>query len=199
MIELLNMDCMDYLRDLPDKAFEMAIVDPPYREQNQPTKDMRARGSMASLIGRPSEEYFSEIKRTCKEFIIWGANNFELKQWKGFLVWDKGIPFNFTMSMAEIAAISEGLGTISKIVKIRKAGAENVIHPTQKPIALYEWLLKNYAKEGQRILDTHLGSGSSAIAAHRLGFDFVGIELDKDYFLAAKKRLENEQAQMRMI
>lgn len=199
MINLYNQDCMEAMEGFDDNQFDLSIVDPPYRDENQPTKDMRASGSMKSLKGRPKEEYWKELIRVSKEQIIWGANNFQLPQFKGFLVWDKGIPFDFTMSMAEIAAFSEGLSTISKIYKLRIAGAESRIHPTQKPVKLYEWLLMNYAKKGDKILDTHLGSGSIAIACHNLGYDLEGYELDKDYYIAAKKRLEEHQAQLRMF
>lgn len=199
-VELLNIDCMEYMATLPDKAFDLAIVDPPYRDSNQPTKEMRKNGSMKTLEGRPSARYWEELRRVSKEQIVWGANNFELPQFKGFVVWDKGISFDFTMSMAEIAAITEGLGTVSKICSIRASGADVVrVHPTQKPVRLYEWLLTNYAKPGQRILDTHLGSGSSAIAAHYFGVDFVGCELDTDYYNAAKKRFEQATAQLAMF
>lgn len=197
-IELLHMDCMEYMRGLPDKAFDLAIVDPPYRDENQPTKDMRASGSMKSLEGRPTREYFRELCRVSGQQIIWGANNFELPQFKGFVVWRKlTISQDFTMSMAEIASLSEGLSTVSKVVEIAPQGTKQDprIHPTQKPVKLYEWLLTNYAKEGDRILDTHLGSDSSAIAAHRMGFDFVGMELDADYYAAAVQRFEQESAQ----
>ncbi len=199
MIELLNIDCMEYMRTLPDKAFDLAIVDPPYRDQNQPTKDMRKNGSMKSLEGRPDNEYFCELLRVSKNQIIWGANNFQLPQFKGFVVWEKEtIGETFTMSMAEIASLSEELGTTSKIYKQRPQDSYR-IHPTQKPLKLYEWLLANYAKQGDRILDTHLGSGSSAIAAHYGGFDFVGCELDRDYFAAAKHRFEQQTAQLAMF
>jgi site-specific DNA-methyltransferase (adenine-specific) len=195
----LNIDCMEYMKTLPDKAFELAIVDPPYRDNNQPTKDMRANGSMKSLEGRPPEEYWQELYRVSVNQIIWGANNFQLPQFKGFIVWEKGIPENFTMSMAEIASLSEGLGTISKIFKCRASGQGNRIHPTQKPVALYKWLLKNYAKPGDKILDTHLGSGSSRIAAYEMGFDFVGCEIDEDYFKAQEKRWESHISQIRIV
>jgi site-specific DNA-methyltransferase (adenine-specific) len=190
---------MKYMKNCGDKFFDLAIVDPPYRDENQPTKEMRKNGQMETLTGRPDVNYFQEICRISKEQIIWGANNFQLPQFKGFIVWDKEIPFDFTMSMAEVAAISDGLGTISKICKIRASGADHTrIHPTQKPIALYKWLLKNYAKPGQKIIDTHLGSGSSAIAAHYFGCDFVGLEIDEDYFNAAQKRFAHETRQIAM-
>lgn len=198
-IELHNVDCMEYLRSCEDNAFELAIVDPPYRDSNAPTKDMRKNGSMQSLAGRPNNDYWSELFRVSRNQIIWGANNFELPQWKGFVVWDKGIPFDFTMSMAEVAGLSEGLSTISKMFKLRIAGAEQRIHPTQKPVKLYEWLLDNYAKEGDRILDTHLGSGSIALACWNRRFDLVGCELDPDYFAAATKRIEKHKRQLQMF
>jgi site-specific DNA-methyltransferase (adenine-specific) len=195
MNKLYNMDCMDGMKQFPDKYFELAIVDPPYRDENQPTKDMRASGSMKSLEGRPTEEYWQELYRVSVNQIIWGANNFQLPQFKGFVVWEKGIPEKFTMSMSEIASLSEGLGTISKIYKCRASGQGDRIHPTQKPVALYEWLLRNYAKEGNKILDTHVGSASSLIACHNMGFDYIGFELDKDYWKAATERLEAVKSQ----
>jgi site-specific DNA-methyltransferase (adenine-specific) len=199
VIEYYNEDCMVGMARYPDKHFDLAIVDPPYRDINQPTKDMRANGSMKSLEGRPSPEYFAELKRVSKEQIIWGANNFQLPQFKGFVVWEKGIPMDFTMSMAEIASLSEGISTISKIYKLRIAGAEDRIHPTQKPVKLYKWLLHNYAKKGDLILDTHVGSASSLIACYDMGFDAVGFELDKDYYEASKKRLNDFMAQGRLF
>jgi site-specific DNA-methyltransferase (adenine-specific) len=190
---------MELMSRYPDKYFDLAIVDPPYRDENQPTKDMRNNGSMKSLEGRPSQKYFEELLRVSKNQIIWGANNFQLPQFKGFIVWNKGIPIDFTMSMAEIASISEGLGTISKIFEFRIAGAETRIHPTQKPVALYKWILDKYAKEGDKILDTHLGSGSIAIACHDYGFDLTACELDKEYFDKAMERINNHKAQTKLF
>lgn len=197
--KLYNMDCMEGMKQFPDKYFELAIVDPPYRDDNQPTKDMRANGSMKSLEGRPSEEYWQELYRVSVNQIIWGANNFQLPQFKGFIVWEKGIPENFTMSMAEIASLSEGLGTISKIYKCRASGQGNRIHPTQNPVALYKWLLKNYAKQGDKILDTHVGSASSLIACYQMNFDYIGFEIDKEYFEKAQKRIADEMAQISLF
>ena len=198
-IKITNEDNMELMKRYKDDYFDIAIVDPPYRDSNQPTKEMRVSGSMKTLEGRPNQEYFNELLRVSKEQIIWGANNFQLPQFKGFFVWEKGIPFDFTMSMAEIASLSDGLGTISKIWKFRISGAEDRIHPTQKPVKLYEKLLMNYAKEGDKILDTHLGSMSIALACHNLGFDLTGCELDKDYYEAGLKRLEQHKAQLRMF
>jgi len=186
---------MDVMREFPDGHFDLAIVDPPYRDENQPTKDMRAAGSMATLAGRPPKEYFDELMRVSKQQIIWGANNFQLPQFKGFIVWEKGIPMDFTMSMAELAAITEGLSTISKIVRIPVQGQKR-IHPTQKPVALYDWILANYAKPGWNILDTHLGSGSIAIACHYFGASLTACEIDPKYYEDAKARIARETAQL---
>jgi len=196
---ITNEDNMELMARYEDNYFDLAIVDPPYRDTNQPTKDMRANGSMKSLEGRPTQEYWNELFRVSKEQIIWGANNFELPQWKGFVAWKKKtIGLNFTMSMVEIASLSENLGTTSKWIEIAPQNP-NRIHPTEKPIQLYEWLLMNYAKEGDKILDTHLGSGSIAIACHNLGYDLTACELDKEYFDAAIKRIEQHKAQIRMF
>lgn len=197
-LNLRNMDCMELMAEFPDGHFDLAIVDPPYRDENQPTKDMRAAGSMATLTGRPSQKYFDELIRVSKQQIIWGANNFQLPQFKGFIVWEKGIPMDFTMSMAELAAITEGLSTISKIVRIPVQG-QNRIHPTQKPVALYDWILANYSKPGQKILDTHMGSGSIAIACHYFGCHLTASELDTDYFEAACNRIQRETRQADMF
>ena len=192
-------DNIELMARYPDGYFDLAIVDPPYRDENQPTKDMRANGSMKSLEGRPSQYYWNELFRVSKEQIIWGANNFELPQWKGFVAWKKKtIGINFTMSMVEIASLSENLGTTSKWIEIAPQDP-NRVHPTQKPIKLYEWLLMNYAKEGDKILDTHLGSGSIAIACHNLGFDLTACELDPEYYNAAIKRIKNHKAQQRLF
>lgn len=195
---------MAYMATLPDKAFELAIVDPEYRdaEENRPTKDMRRNGGMKRFSGKPTPEYFKELFRVSENQIIWGANNFTLPNYKGFVVWKKlTISDNFTMSMAEIAYISEGLGTISKVFEYAPQGTADDprIHPTQKPVALYEWLLTHYAKQGDRILDTHLGSGSSRIAAYNLGFDFVGCEIDKDYFDAQEERFAAHTSQISLF
>ena len=198
MIELHKADCMDYMRGLEDNAFELAIVDPPYRDTNSPDQWMRENGSMKPLEGRPNAEYFKELLRVSRSQIIWGSNNFELPQWKGFVFWRKiGISNEVHFSCGEIASLSEDLGTTCKVFEC-PTNSKGKIHPTQKPVKLYEWLLKNYAKEGDRILDTHLGSGSSAIAAHYGGFDFVGCELDEDYFNAAQERFDNETRQVAM-
>lgn len=202
------MDCMEGMAQIPDKFFELAIVDPPYRNENenQPTKDMRkndTRFVKGQLLGsKPTEKYFNELFRVSKNQIIWGVNNFSLPNYKGFVVWRKTtISEDFTMSMAEIAYISEGLGTVSKVFDYAPQGttADPRIHPCQKPVKLYEWLLSNYAKQGDKILDTHVGSASSLIACHNMKFDYIGFEIDRDYWQAATERLEQVKAQMTLF
>ena len=199
---ITNEDNMELMARYSDKYFDLAIVDPPYRDENQPTKDMRINGSMKSLEGRPTKEYFNELLRVSKEQIIWGANNFQLPQFKGFIVWKKlTISDDFTMSMAEIASISDGLGTTSKVFEYAPQGKKDDprIHPTQKPKQLYKWILNKYAKQGDKILDTHLGSGSIAIACHDYGFELTACELDKEYFDKAMKRINNHINQQNLF
>ena len=203
---ITNEDCMELMKRYKDNYFDLAIVDPPYRNinENAPTKEMRNyRFVKENALGnKPDIYFFNELYRVSKNQIIWGANNFQLPQFKGFVVWKKkNIGFNFNMSMCEIASISENLGTISKFVEINSQGTiQNPrIHPTQKPVKLYEWLLMNYAKEGDKILDTHLGSGSIAIACHNLGYDLTACEIDKDYYNSSIKRINNHKLQKRLF
>ena len=213
MIELLNCDCMEYMATVPDKYFDLAIVDPPYgigvnvsmgRRKGQEKSGYHkfAGGDIAP----PEKAYFIELQRISKNQIIWGANHFISKipfDSSCWLVWDKDNG-DSDYSDCELAWCS--FSSPVRKFKYRWAGMlqENLknkelrIHPTQKPVALYNWLLTNYAKKGQRILDTHLGSGSSAIAAHYFGVDFVGCELDKDYFEAAKARFDMATKQLAM-
>ena len=205
MIELLNTDCMEYMKGLDDNAFDLAIVDPPYGIGFD--NKIRDKVNLKSWDDcAPNDEYFKELTRVSKNQIVWGGNYFP-QLWangcKGFIFWDKD-PSVLNYSDGELAWSSfdkpakrfywawNGLadGVRGKNKK------HTTIHPTQKPIELYEWLLSNYAKEGDRILDTHTGSASSAIAAHYGGYDFVGCELDEDYYKAACKRFDSETAQI---
>ena len=206
-IELIHGDCMDVMATYPDKYFDLAIVDPPYgieRFKNVTTtpssKDVHAKRfqRMETVNNdKPSDEYWSELFRVSKNQIVWGANNFELPPSEYFLCWNKeqAMP-NF--ATLEYAWVSMGLKKPAKLFtySIHKHNQVDKVHPTQKPIPLYDWILMHYAKEGDLILDTHLGSGSSAIAAHKLGFDFVGIEIDKDYYDAAVKRFNLVTSQL---
>lgn len=205
--EIYNMDCLSAMRNMPDNYFELAIVDPPYGISSQQKRGVGSRfdktGKMSTwnnLI--PDEEYFFELFRVSKGQIIWGANNFEgLPRTEYFCIWDKKQPLQ-NFASAEYAWVSMSIGIPAKIFEygINKHNSESQkIHPTQKPIALYKWLLKNYANPGDRILDTHLGSGSSRIAAYDMGFDFVGYELDLEYFEASDRRFKNHISNLQIF
>ena len=198
-IALYNMDCMDALRQTPDKYYELCIVDPPYGIgiSSNPVRQQHDKKQWDNAI--PKADYFSQLMRVSKNQIIWGGNYFldYLGASQGFVIWDKVQPQDFSLAMCEFAWSS--IQSPAKMWKRSVLAERNKIHPTQKPVDLYEWLLTNYAKPGQKILDTHLGSGSSAIAANNLGFDFVGCELDADYFAAACQRIENAQRQVSLF
>lgn len=200
-VELLNVDCMEYMRGLRDKSFDLAIVDPPYGIGEKLTRtDSKLNKYKSVTIKKskefndvPTEEYFNELNRICKNVIIWGGNYFNLPPCRCFVIWDKLTGID-NISHAEYAWTS--FDEPSKIFRHNNQGflMEEKIHPTQKPIVLYAWLMRKYAKEGDRILDTHLGSASSAIAAKKLGFYFVGCEIDNDYYNDAVKRYKKEIA-----
>lgn len=209
-IELLNCDCMEYMAGLENNAFELAIVDPPYGIDAANMTLGRGSATDKGRIKRkswdketPKERYFFELKRVSKDQIIWGGNYFldYLGSTRCFLMWDK-IDYNSDFASHEVAWTSFNKNT-KCFRRARSAQGDNSsinkIHPTQKPVKLYDWLLMNYAKPGDRILDTHLGSGSSAIAAHYGEFDFVGCELDKDYYEAACERFTQATAQQALI
>ena len=198
-IELLHMDCMEYMKTCKDNEFDLAIVDPPYGIgiSSNPVRQQHAKKGWDSVI--PEHEYFSELMRVSVNQIIWGGNYFldYLGATKGFLIWDKVQPHDFSLAMCEMAWTS--IQKPAKIFKKSVLAERGKIHPTQKPVKLYEWLLSNYATPDMRILDTHLGSGSSAIAAHYFGCDFVGMELDEDYYKAACDRFKRETSQIDMF
>lgn len=202
-----NIDCMEFMKTLPDKYFDLAIVDPPYgiganKMQLGNGKRKIYRGKDDWDKEPPSEEYFKELFRVSKNQVIWGANHFisniaiDSSCW---IFWDKGTGDN-DFADGELAWTSFKT-TVRKFFKswvganAKERDEKDRMHPTQKPIALYEWLLNNYAKQGDKILDTHLGSGSSRIAAYNLGFDFVGCEIDEDYFKAQEERFARHTAQ----
>jgi len=210
-------DCMEYMATLEDNCFDLAIVDPPYGIKahgtigfaNEKTKGFtftKKEYSQKDWDNKiPDKDYFEDLKRVSKNQIIWGANYMteSIGVIKNFIYWHKkGKSQDDKFNEGELAYVSfsrsrmvdiwwNGFGTINS--------GEQRIHPTQKPVALYQWLLNNYAKPGQTILDTHLGSGSSAIAANRLDFEFVGIEIDEDYFAGACKRLREENKQLNLF
>jgi len=223
---LYNADCMEYMATLPDKAFDLAIVDPPYAvgaydgSFGRGGKKAIARTGLAVAGNRkelhkyanassaPDAAYFSELFRVSENQIIWGANYYpQYLTHSGWIVWDKK-KTDGLLSEGELAFQS-----LNKTVKFlrhewegfRKGagsfenGENKTIHPNQKPLRLYEWLLTNYAKPGQRILDTHLGSMSSVIACNNLGFEMVGMELDGDYYDSGCERAKNALRQIRMF
>lgn len=212
-IKLYNEDCMELMKRYPDNYFELAIVDPPYGIGEDGSKNI-SRGGVAkpkdykSFAGNdkqaPDKVYFDELKRVSRNQIIWGANHFISRipyDSSCWIVWDKE---NGDNDFADCELAWTSFKSAVRRFSFKWAGMlqgdmknkETRIHPTQKPVALYKWLLTNYAKQGDKILDTHGGSMSIAIACHDLGFDLVLSELDKDYFEAGKKRLENHRAQV---
>jgi site-specific DNA-methyltransferase (adenine-specific) len=192
------------MADTPDKFYDLAIVDPPYGIGNFTQSDRAIKYSSYEWNESvPTGEYFNELRRVSRKQIIWGANYYNcFTPEGGAIIWHKDNPHP-TMSGCEIASVS-GMKRVTYIKIshqqiITQPEWQHRIHPCQKPIALYKWLLTNYAKPGQTILDTHLGSGSPRIAAYDLGFDFTGYELDKDYFDAQEKRFADHIAQPRLF
>lgn len=215
-ITLYNADCMEVMKTFKDKQFDLAIVDPPYgidadNKNNGKNSDIHEKMSKAKINTYkktnwdktiPNDEYFTELKRVSKKQIIWGANYFGLVG--GMLYWHKDVTMP-TYSSGELAWLS-WLNKIDFVnitwhgmLQQNMKNKQQRIHPTEKPIQLYKWLLQNYAKEGDTILDTHFGSLSIGIACHDLKFDLTAIELDKDYYEMAKKRLINHQKQLQLF
>ena len=213
MINLYNKDCIEALKEFKDNQFDLAIVDPPYGINMDGTigvgigtkkgftkkKEYKKKNWDKEI---PNKQYFDELLRVSKNQIIWGANYFtkNIPIIKNFIFWyKKGRSVDNIFNDGEMAYVSKGRTRMIDIwwngVGVINSG-EKKIHPTQKPVKLYEWLLINYAKEGDKILDTHLGSGSIAIACRNLGYDLEGYELDTEYFEAASKRLKQHQQQL---
>jgi site-specific DNA-methyltransferase (adenine-specific) len=197
---------MDYLRDCEDNAFDLAIVDPPYGiNWNKQTKTVNTGKNWIQHDYKewdsfqPTVEYFGQLKRVSANQIIWGANYFgNIQPSPCWVIWDKIQEFSgasFEMAWTSFNSPSKSF----RMARCEAYVGINKIHPTQKPVKLYDWLLTNYAKPTDRILDTHLGSGSSAIAAHYFGCDFVGMEIDEDYYKAACDRFDKETAQLDLL
>lgn len=223
-ITLIQGDCLEVLKEFPKLSYDLAIVDPPYFSGPERRQFY---GKRVSDIGVkrvyqqsakwevPCEEYFKELERVARYYIVWGCNYFDYIFAHGRIVWDKCNGAS-SFSDCEIAATNlfnsvrlfpfmwngmcqgESM-TNGRVMQGNKKKNEKRIHPTQKPIALYVWLLTSFAKKGWKILDTHLGSGSSAIACDNLGFEMTGIELDPHYYEAAKNRLVGHQKQLRLF
>ena len=215
-----NMDCMEGMKEFPDQFFDLAIVDPPYGNANGQFSGKTRFGERFSRYNKekskiqhgcghwhysdvkwdiaPDKNYFDELFRISKNQIIWGGNYFQLPPTRCFLVWYKTtIPENFSMSMAEYAWTS--FNDNAKVFMFKSSGIKGRFHPTQKPVELYKWILSNYAKEGDKILDTHVGSASSLIACREMEFKYVGFEIDEDYFNEAKKRLDQAENQVNIF
>ena len=207
--KLYNMDCMIGMKQFPDKYFELAIVDPPYqgndaigvsdckKQKAQATK--RTRYKVFQNIA-PDKNYFTELKRVSQNQIVWGGNFFGLSG--GVIVWNKN---GTVFGEGEIAICSTHKSvrffeyTWNGMLQGDMKNKESRIHPTQKPVALYQWLLQKYAKQGDKILDTHVGSASSLIACHQMGFEYIGFEIDEDYYKAACERLEGYKNQQSLF
>ena len=215
--EVYMMDCIQGMKEYPDKYFDLAVVDPPYGinfgEFNRTNKTGNGERYKSNKYknsswddGIPCDEYFIELQRVSKNQIVWGANYFPylwVNGCKGFIFWHKGNPVpNF--ADGELAWTS--FNKVAKMVDYRyygnlegKTSASDKIHPTQKPVALYDWVYANYATEGMKILDTHLGSGSSRIAANKAKLNFVGFEIDEEYFTKSEQRYADFTSQLRLF
>lgn len=208
MTEVFNIDCMEYMKMLPDNAFEIAIVDPPYGVAGITGKEFsHGSGKLRKRVFNkenkkinvwdiaPTQKYFDELFRVSRNQIIWGGNYFPLPRYRCFIYWDKVQPFT-NFSSGELAWTSFNMPSKQFRFDNRYSGK---IHGTQKPVELYKFLLKNFAKKGDKILDTHLGSGSSRIACYDMGFDFVGCEIDKEYFDKQEDRFKTHTAQIELF
>jgi site-specific DNA-methyltransferase (adenine-specific) len=207
-ITITNEDNMELMKRYPDNYFDLAIVDPPYginmgmghkgsEKRGDKNKYKTFAGGDNSI---PNKEYFDELFRVSENQIIWGANYMTqfLEPKASWIIWDKKQPEEFSMAMAELAWSS--FGSPMKIYQKRVVGADDIrVHPTQKPVALYKWILDKYAKPNDKILDTHLGSGSIAIACHDYGFELTACELDKEYYDKAIERIQNHVNQLKLF
>jgi len=214
-LDITNEDNMKLMARYEDNHFDLAIVDPPYginmggdiniikpdRKSTWNKKDKYTRKDWDKET--PSDEYWTELFRISKNHIVWGGNYFtdNLPVSKCWVFWDKMFDKTFNFSHGELAWTSFNKQLLKYTIssKAETRGGKDRIHPTQKPIALYEWLLINYAKEGDKILDTHLGSGSIAIACHNLGFDLTACEIDREYYDKAMERIEQHKKQLTLF
>lgn len=214
-----NMDCNEGMKQFPDKFFDLAIVDPPYgigvmsmnytksgavRTHGYAAAQRRDYRKQSEWDIKPDQSYFDELFRVSKHQIVWGGNYFAdmLPPSKSFVVWDKRCNDAMRNDFAdcEYAWTDSGVARMFRFVwngmiQGNMKSKEERFHPTQKPVALYEWCLNNYAKPGYKILDTHVGSASSLVACHNLKFQYVGFELDPDYYQKSSERLEDAKAQ----
>lgn len=200
-ISIYNCDCMELLKQTPDNYYSLALVDPPYGIGDKFKGGKTGKMNFNEVVEKdwdkvPNMKYFNELMRVSKNQIIWGGNYFSLPPTRCFIIWDKQISEDFSLAMAEMAWTS-----FDKLAKIFKMPTpkDGKIHPTQKPVALYKWLLDKYAKQGDKILDTHLGSGSIAIACHDYDFELTACELDAEYYEKAIERIKNHVSQQKLF
>lgn len=199
-ITITNEDNMALMARYPDKYFHLAIVDPPYGI------DINSSGRLGHYGGKgkkwdqntPNDRYFHELERVSKNMIVWGGNYFAMPPTRCFIIWDKEQPENVSFASCEYAWTSFDKSAKTFYLRPQNADIER-IHPTQKPVDLYKWLLSKYSSEGEKILDTHLGSGSIAIACHDYGFELTACELDKEYYDKAIERIKNHVAQLKLF
>ena len=207
-LNIYNDNCMNWLPHYQDNAFELAIVDPPYEIADNPSRHggtgsgklknrklNKSAKKFKKWDKKPSNEYWNELFRISINQIIWGGNYFYLPPTRGIACWDKMQPWK-NFSQIEYAWTS--FNKPAKLFRYDNRTGDK-IHPTQKPVALYKWLLQNYANEGNYILDTHIGSASIALACHDYGFDLTGFEIDKDYYDAAMQRIKIHTAQQKLF
>ena len=202
-----NEDCVDGLKRFSDNHFDLAIVDPPYgidwmqQIQNPNTKaNWKQYENKEWDKQTPTDEYWEQLFRVSKNQIVWGGNYMTDKLYPSscWLIWDKMQEFNgavFEMAWTSFKSPAKAF----RMSRVEAYANQNKIHPTQKPVRLYDWILNNYASEGNLILDTHVGSGSSRIACNKGGFNFTGFEIDKDYYEAQEKRFKDFVSQLRMF
>jgi site-specific DNA-methyltransferase (adenine-specific) len=207
MLTITNEDCMELMKRTPDKFYDLALVDPPYGIKA--SSGASTNGTMRKKIANgeikggnwddsiPNDEYFKELFRVSKNQIIWGGNYFDLPPSKCFLIWDKGESI-YGRDFAECEMAWASFDKCARIYKLFPNQKDRT-HPTQKPIGLYKWVLDRFANEGDKILDTHLGSGSIAIACHDYGYDLTACELDPDYYNAAMQRIKNHTDQLKIF
>jgi len=209
---VFNGDCMEFMAQFPDKYFELAIVDPPYgigEDGGDKCRGRKADGYNKIVLHvkknwdnkKPDKHYFKELFRVSKNQIVWGGNYFieHFTPKMGWVFWDKLIGGDFSDGELAWTSFDRALRQFTYSYHGDTKGGHTRIHPTQKPIALYQWLLRNYAKPGDKILDTHMGSQSSRIAAWKLGFDYWGSELDEEYFNAGCARFKKESMQPMLL
>ena len=217
-ITITNEDNMEMMARYPDNYFDLAIVDPPYginiqkMNYTQSTKGGIAKRKDYSSVGNwdsetPNKEYFDELFRVSKNQVIWGGNYFELPLTKSWIIWDKKTEDKYSNDFADCEMAWNSFDKPAKIVRYLWSGMlqpnmkekQKRIHPTEKPYQLYKWLLDKYAKQGDKILDTHLGSGSIAIACHDYGFELTACELDSEYYDKAIERIKNHTSQQSLF